>query len=294
MRPGADEKVTTTSGGVERWYYRHVPRGYDASTPTPVVVDLHGYSEGADIHLLMSELRAYGDEQGFVTITPHGTGPVPRWDTGFGSADMAFIGVLLDEVEATLCVDTARVFVTGLSNGAFMTSAIACVYADRIAAVAPVAGVQAAEGCDASRPVPVVAFHGTADTFVAFDGGVGESVADLPNPDGSGETLGDSGLVDETAEGPSVPEMVAVWAERNGCAVEPTEREVTADVTLVSYDCFPADAQLYRIEGGGHTWPGSAFSQSIESVVGFTTMSIDANEIMWDFFVDHPLGVTSG
>ena len=50
-----------------------------------------------------------------------------------------------------------------------------------------------------------------------------------------------------------------------------------------------ADVQLYRITDGGHTWPGSAFSQNIESIVGRTTMTIDANEIMWAFFQQHPL-----
>src|SRR4051794_9727695 len=39
VAPG-EEKVTTTSGGAERWYYRHVPPAYDGTKPTPVVLDL--------------------------------------------------------------------------------------------------------------------------------------------------------------------------------------------------------------------------------------------------------------
>src|SRR5690606_9654098 len=121
-----------------------------------------------------------------------------------------------------------RVYVAGLSNGAFMTSTVACDHADRIAAAAPVAGIVAPEDCDAARPVPVVAFHGTEDTFVAFDGGLGSSVADLPSPDGEG-TMGDdvSALEEEAAGegtapvGPSVPEATATWAGRNGCDTEP-------------------------------------------------------------------------
>lgn len=62
----------------------------------------------------------------------------------------------------------------------------------------------------------------------------------------------------------------------------------------VSYSCPQgADVELYRIEGGGHSWPGSDFSARVESYVGPTTFSIDANEVMWSFFQDHPLTVNA-
>jgi polyhydroxybutyrate depolymerase len=299
LGPG-DERVTIESGGRERWYLLHVPEAHDGSTPVPLVLDLHGYAEGAEIHVQMSSLATLGDTEGFVTLTPQGEGAVPRWDTTLGGRDLAFVGDLLDEAEATLCLDTNRIYVTGLSNGAFMTSAVACQYADRVAAAAPVAGIRDIDGCDPARPVPVVAFHGTDDEFVAFDGGLGEAVADLPAPDGSGRTLGDlqeagegDGQVtgsDPEPGGPSVPEIVAAWAERNGCDPEPEDQAVADDVVVETYPCpVGADVQLYRIEGGGHTWPGSEFSASIEEIVGSTTMSISANEVMWEFFEVHPL-----
>ena len=289
-----EEQVTTTSGGTERWYIRHVPPGYDPAEPTPVVLDLHGYSEGAKVHTLMSDLGSYGDTEGFITITPQGTGAVARWDTAPESADLKYIGDLLDEVEETLCVDDRRVFVTGLSNGAFLTSAIACTYADRIAAAAPVAGIRDIEGCEPARPVPVVAFHGTADTFVTYDGGFGSSVANLPNPDGSGRTIGESGEgtppPSGAPKGPTIEEITAGWAERNGCSTKTTEAKVESDVTLITWKCPEgADAELYRVEEGGHSWPGSSFSEQVASVVGRTTMSISANELMWKFFQEHPL-----
>jgi polyhydroxybutyrate depolymerase len=292
--PAGEERVTTESGGQERWYLRRVPESHDGRTPLPLVLDLHGYSEGAEVHVAMSGLGDFGESAGFVTLTPHGLGAVPRWDTALDGADVAFVGDLLDEAEATLCVDTNRVYVTGLSNGAFMTSAVACRYADRVAAVAPVAGVRDVEGCDPARPVPVVAFHGTADEFVTYDGGRGDAVADLPAPDGSGRTLGDlqeSGDPPPEAEGPSVPEIMAAWAERNGCEPgEPAPEDVSDDTVVLRHECpAGAEAELYRVEGGGHAWPGSEFSVSIEQIVGPTTMTISANEVMWDFFTAHPM-----
>jgi polyhydroxybutyrate depolymerase len=296
------EKVTVTSGGVERWYLRHVPPAHDGTTPVPVVVDLHGYSEGAEVHALVSGLGPYGDEQGFVTLTPHGQGegPVPLWDTTPGGRDQAFLEGMLDDVETSLCVDTARVFVTGLSNGAMMVSTLACELPDRFAAAAPVAGVTEVASCD-DRPVPVVAFHGTDDGFLAYDGGFGPQVASLPQPDGQG-TLGDAAdTADQPGEleeptGPSVPEVMAGWAGRNGCDdAAPEEEAVADDVTLLSFACPPgAEAELYRVEDGGHSWPGSAFLANVEDIVGHTTMSISANEVMWAFFEQHPLDTSSG
>jgi polyhydroxybutyrate depolymerase len=290
-----DQDRTVTSGGQERTYVVHIPPAAADGEPLPVVVDYHGYSEGGEIHAVHSALAPFGDEQGFITVTPDSGYEVPRWDVGLDSDDVAMFGDMLDQVEAESCVDTNRVFVAGLSNGAFMTSSLACAHGDRIAAASPVAGITDPEGCAFDRPVPVIAFHGTEDTFVAFDGGLGSSVADLPQPDGSG-TLGEapegeSGAEDAGSDlGPSIPDVAAAWAERNGCEGEAAEESVADDVTLQAFPCpAGAETELYVVEGGGHTWPGSDFDLSITSIVGVVTMSIDANELMWAFFQAHPL-----
>jgi polyhydroxybutyrate depolymerase len=282
-----------SSGGAPRTYIRYVPKGYERGAPTPLVIDLHGSAETAAVHVGNSAIGPYGDERGFVTITPQGMGSGldSYWDTLFDgeidSVDVRFIGDLLDEAERTLCIDERRVFATGFSNGAFLTSAIACVHADRIAAVAPVAGIRDFAGCDPARAVPALVFHGTGDRWVAFDGGLGPDALALP-PDASGRTLGEKTGFPE--DGPAIPTVVASWATRNGCAEQPTERTVASDVILVHYECpTGADVDFYRIEGGGHTWPGSEFSKQLESVIGPTTFSISANELMWRFFDAHPL-----
>ena len=289
--PFGDSQVDLTSGGKDRYYLRHIPANYAVGTAMPVIVDLHGYQEGAAIHTSMSSLGVYGDKEGFITITPQGSAnPVPRWDVDLASPDVAFIGDVLDDIEATLCVDLHRVFAAGLSNGAFMTSSLACAYADRLAAVAPVAGVRSnVKNCKPARAVPLITFHGTADGFVAFDGGLGKAALELPTPDGKGK-IGDNPAALEGANGPSVPEQVAGWAKRNGCDPKATETKVAADVTLVSYKCpVDADVMFYRVEGGGHAWPGSEFSKNAAAILGVTTFSISANELMWKFFTEHPL-----
>jgi polyhydroxybutyrate depolymerase len=291
VSPG-ETRETLDSGGETYTVFRHVPPAYDGTTPLPSVIDFHGYAEGAAIHSRMSMLGALGDTQGFVTITPQGQGAIPMWDTALDGGDMKFVGALLDRVESTLCIDTNRVFAAGLSNGAFMTSAVACVYADRIAAVAPVAGISEFQGCDPARPVPVVTFHGTADRFVSYGGGLGESAMDLPAPDGSGRTFRDLNATERKRlpHSRAVPVIVAAWARRNDCARPPTRTKLGTDVTRVRYRCpRNATVELYRVEGGGHAWPGSQFSKTIASVVGATTSTVSASDVMWSFFRRHPL-----
>jgi polyhydroxybutyrate depolymerase len=285
--PG-QEKVTITSGGTPRWYLRHVPPAYDGSHPVPLVVDLHGYSEGAEIQALLSGLGPFGDRNGFMTVTPQGSGAVVGWNVAATSADMVFIGDLLDSLERGACVDTHRIFVTGISNGAMMTSAVACAYSARVAAIAPVAGVTAITPCALKRPVPVIAFHGTADGYLLYAGGLGPKALALPAPAGSGRTLGQVGV---QAAGPSVPQVMGTWAARDGCGTAPTSRAVAGDVTLISYPCRAGvGVELYRIQGGGHAWPGSLVSAAVSSSIGHTTMSISADALIWAFFRSHPLG----
>jgi poly(3-hydroxybutyrate) depolymerase len=150
-----------------------------------------------------------------------------------------------------------------------------------------VAGIRDITGCAPSRAVPVIAFHGTDDPIVAYGGGYGPGVANLPN--GAGGTIG-SGAVDATSDEPSIEAITDAWAGRNGCDTGPDRTEgVAADVSLLTWACpRGADVELFRVNGGGHTWPGSAVSGALGSLVGSTTMSVSANEAMWAFFVAHP------
>jgi polyhydroxybutyrate depolymerase len=252
-----------------------------------MIIDFHGFLEPANIHTIHSKLGPFGDEHGFITLTPSGTGQPVHWDLALHSADVRFVNQLLDEAEATLCVDTRRIFAAGLSNGAIFSSVLACSLSDRIAAIAPVAGVTNFKRCKPDRPVAVIAFHGTADQVISFDGGLGPIGLNLPTDDG--RTIGE--IRPQLANGPSVPETVAAWAKRNGCKKKPNEQQIADDVKLVRYSGCDDNAtvELYEIIGGGHTWPGSEFSRAIESSVGHVTFSIDADQELWDFFQKHPL-----
>jgi polyhydroxybutyrate depolymerase len=266
-----------------------------AGKPLPVIFDLHAYGEPGQLQVTLSGLGSYGRVHGFVTITPWIMNrPVPLWQSVAGSRDLAWFGDLLTHVEATSCIDENRVFVAGYSNGAFMASLIACHYSSRVAAVAPVAGIQADSPCRSKRPVPVVAFHGTSDPLVHYSGTPSKTAETLPSPNGTGTITAQEAKVFGTrgifAKGPSIPQEAAAWARRNGCSTAVATTRIAPDVSLLAWACPPrADVELYRIRGGGHTWPGSQDSAALGSLLGRTTFSISADAAMWRFFRAHPL-----
>jgi poly(3-hydroxybutyrate) depolymerase len=260
--PPGDLTVTTTSGGVDRTYIRHVPPGHDGTAPVPLVIALHGLGEGSVLHQQTTEYAPRADANGFAVVYPQALGSPAAWNLSATSPDLTFVEDVLDEVEASLCLDTNRIFLSGFSLGAMLTSQLMCgPMSERVAAAAPVAGMRDPAGCAPERPVPAITFHGTVDNWVPFA---------------------------------SAPPAAAAWAARNGCDATPTVTAVPGDdvVTIdrVAYVCpDDADVELYEITSGGHAWPGSAFSRAIEAAVGYTTFAISASDLIWSFFEEHPL-----
>ena len=219
-----------------------------------------------------SGLPAKADEESFVLVTPQGTGDRPHWNfTDFelgGPDDVSFIRDLLDTLESRLCIDPSRVYATGISNGAAMSVRLACDLADRVAAVGAVAGLYYPRDCPSTRPVPVIAFHGTDDPVVPFEGGqiaAGLRLSIRP-----------------------IEESAADWAKHDGCGRGPEQERVAESVRLVRYTgCeWEAAVDLYIIEGGGHTWPGAAIDVP---PLGATTHEIVATDLIWAFFEAHPM-----
>lgn len=279
--PGIDVRRTITSSGVQRWYLLTVPPAHTGAAPLPLLLDFHGLTEGAEIHTRMSGFDQLAGPDGFVLATPNGTKDPVQWSVAAtGNADVAFVDDLIDRLGQDLCLDLSRVYATGLSNGAMFSSVLACQQHGRVAAIAPVAGVLLPDWCQTTRPVPVLAVHGTADPILPFNGGVGDLGAML-----SGQTDASHVSVPPAdLDGAGYPENVRRWAAHNRCQAKPADSRPVTDVILRTYDC-PADAavEFYVVEGGGHSWPGSTFSRQVERVVGPTNMDLHASEVIWAF-----------
>ena len=257
------------SSGEKREYLLYVPGSYDRTKPTPLVISMHGAGGWPAQQMDMSEWNRLAESQRFIVVYPSGT-DVPRvWHVGRGR-DVRFISELIDKLEAAYNIDPTRIYADGLSNGGGMAFVLSCTLSDRIAAVGMVAAAQLLpwSWCTDHRPVPMIAFHGTADPMTPYNGGR-TWVAPEPFP--------------------SIPTWTANWARRNRCRPNPVESAVAADVTRREYtNCADdADVVLYTLRGGGHSWPGG--KPLPEWFVGPTSRSIDATRQMWAFFREHPL-----
>ena len=270
------EETITTLDGLEREYILTVPSGYDEGAATPLLFNFHGFTSTAVAQFVYSQLSTTAEAEGFILVTPQVTlnnDDIPFWNTGAGMPDdVSFTDQLLTSLQSDLCIDPARVFSTGLSNGGFLSSRLGCDLSARIAAIAPVGGTAFYGSCD-TRAVPVIAFHGTADNVVSL------------------------GPIENTA--------VPGWATHNNCGAPVTQDPVppTSGVRLTTYDTcddgatvelhviFDVDTVTPGDQGGGHTWPGSTFvlPPDFKLLLGQTTLEISANDLMWDFFMAHPL-----
>lgn len=264
--PG-DSVRTLTLGGATRTYRLHVGRAYAPTRPAGLVLSFHGYTSDAAQQELYTGMDALADARGWLVAYPQGT--ANSWNGGqccgeatrTGVDDVAFVRALIARVSAEFCVDDARVYATGMSNGGFLSHRLACELADRIAAIAPVAGVLGIPACSPSRAVPVLHFHGTLDALVPYNGG---------------------GVLAFT----SVADTMRGWATRNGCSGAPAEFLRRGIVRCERWSGCRDDAsvELCTVEGGGHTWPG-AFPVA---ALGVTTRDVSASEMMLDFFARHP------
>jgi polyhydroxybutyrate depolymerase len=266
---------TLVSMGQQRSYLLHVPPRYDGRKPTPLVISMHGTAMWPAQQMNLSRWNRVADQHGFIVVYPSGSGAPRNWhvDRGAGrTRDVRFISDLIDRLEASYNIDPTRIYADGMSNGAGMAFVLSCTLSDRIAAVGLVAAAQTLpwSWCTDPRPVPMIAFHGTADPMVPYGGGPS---GDPFNP----------------LTFPALRDWTASWARRNRCAPNPVDSVVAADVTRLQYTNCADEAAvvLYTIRGGGHSWPGG--KPLPEWFVGRTSSSIDATSQMWAFFRDHRL-----
>jgi polyhydroxybutyrate depolymerase len=266
---------TIVSSGERRDYLLHVPRSYDRNKPTPLVISMHGAALWPAAQMETSQWNELAESEGFIAVYPEGTGrrglKIWRADGGPGlRRDVRFISELIDTLRAAYNIDPARIYANGLSNGGGMAFVLSCALSDRIAAVGMVAAAQLLpwSWCTDDRPVPMITFHGTADPVTPYNGGR-------------------TWIAHNSF--PSIPAWTANWARRNRCGTSPGESVVAADVTRLEYtSCADGAAVvLYRIEGGGHSWPGG--KPLPEWMVGSTSNGVDATSLMWAFFREHPL-----
>jgi len=269
-------------GGSQRAYLVHVPRGYDATRPTPVVVAFHG--GGGHMNLQANanyNIVGKADSAGFIAVFPNGysrlpSGKLATWNAGnccdrardLNIDDVGFVRAMLVQLQSRVNVDPQRIFATGMSNGGMLSHRLACEMADTFRAIAPVAGTDGTLTCSPVRPISVLHIHAKNDTHVQFYGGAGKDA-----------------FRDETkvADFVSVPETISRWTQRNRCTAAPKRvLDVPGAYCEAHTGCADGvQVQLCVTEKGGHSWPGV---KEVRSGKEPASQAINANDVMWDFF----------
>jgi polyhydroxybutyrate depolymerase len=169
-------------------------------------------------------------------------------------------------------------YVSGFSNGGFMTLRMACSASDVFAGFAEVGSALytvMTDTCRQSAPSPVLIMHGTADQSVPYEGVVARNAADGQE---TRVTLG-------------VRNTVALFVQRNGCSMagqsttfaESGRSPDTHVIRFVPRDCAAgAPVEFWLINGGGHQWPGVPGVLPEENF-GPVNQDINAGEVIWDF-----------
>jgi polyhydroxybutyrate depolymerase len=274
--------------GRSRPFLRFVPPGAPPRDGWPVVLALHGGGGQPEEMMKLSGFNELAERERVLMVYPSGTGSTPRrlfWNILLSDTyaareeidDLGYLTAVLDAVEAGWPVDRRRVFATGFSQGGMLCYRIACdpVLSARVAAIAPVAATMtvAPPDCAASRPVPVISFHGQSDPFSAYGGGI---AAKAPRND-------------QVARA-SVEESIRFWVDRAGLPAAPAAEGSAGRAVMRQFGATAEGVEVvaWSIIEGGHTWPGSPENMP-EWMMGRTEHDLDATRLIWDFFRRHPL-----
>lgn len=247
----------------------HLPTGFAPGMHLPVVFNMHGYGSNAPQQIFYSRMDLTADANNFICVFPDGLNS--SWNSGFAPPynsypdDVGFVSKIIDTLSQLYGIDLTRVYACGMSNGGFQSYRMACDLENRIAAIASVTGTLSdltALNCALSRNIPILEIHGTADPLVDYNGSTGYY---------------------------AVEQTINFWLNKNLCStvsdtvwVPDTDTTDSSTVQEIRYrSCNNGtEVWLYKIIGGGHSWPGA----TIDYVYGPTNRDINASQEIWNFF----------
>lgn len=257
-----------------RRYFLFVPSGYNPDQGLPVLIVGPGSGQQPMHALSNGAVMKVAEQEGFAVVCLVGMGN--KLNVGLGSFalphlpdDVRYTEQVMARVRKMICVDPRRVFCVGYSRGARFCVRVASELPWLVAAIATVSGIRYPFKNNATRPVPIIAFHGVRDPLNKYRGG---------GPPYWGPH--------------QVPDVVHSWARFNGCTLR-SVRQNAEHVSHIRYSRCPQNAivELFRISNGGHTWPGCPASFRYSDWFGIVSQEINATAFIWKFLLEHPLPV---
>lgn len=223
--------------------------------------NFHGWGGTANEHMIYTDMRPLADTDNFILVYPQGAlldgfthwnSSLPSPDNKSDVDDFGFVEAMIDEISSIYNIDLERVYACGYSNGAFMSYSLACYLSHKIAAIGSVSGTMTDDvysDCSPSHPTAIIDLHGTFDTVVPYDGGLGFTAIDL---------------------------VLAYWVSFNNANTSPVIDSINDNGTIIehySYTDGDGDTSVehYKIIEGGHVWFDIDYNGS------------NTSRLIWDF-----------
>lgn len=275
---------------IQRTYHIYLPEGFHKQKSLPLVLALHGgggTGRKFDQVLAQGQFKTIANQRGVILVFPDGMNR--QWSDGRTQHlkrnksydDVGFLSKVIDKMIEDYGVDAQRVYVTGISNGGFMSVRLGLDLSDKIAAIAPVTAQLPLVLQDKTpkHPISVMIVNGTEDPIVPYQGGhvrlfkFGRSRGEILSTADTIEHFRLRNKCHSTPQKTSLPDK----DPNDGTRVEMEQYTDCADQTEVT---------LVKVIGGGHTWPGGA--QYLKpKLIGKVSKDINASAMIIDFFLKH-------
>jgi len=269
-----NEQITVD--GIERKFVTYIPSIVNSSDKLPILISLHGRLGTGEGMMSFADFRPIAEREKFIIVCPSGINkswndgrPTPAQKKGIN--DVKFIDQLITYIINTYHGDAGRVYVTGMSNGGFLASRLACELSNRIVAVA-VVGASMDENMDyhPTKPISIMYIQGTKDPLVPYIGGT---------------MKGAGGDIYSHAD------ILKFWADYDGCGNNlvitnlPVVANEGTNVIKEEYNNPSTGVKVvgYTIVNGGHTWPGGT-QYLPRFLVGTVSHNLNACDVIWEFF----------
>lgn len=232
------ERITITSGGLNRDYLLYVPDVIQQ--PATLVVMVHGGGGSAQMASQEFGWNQLADQYGFVVLYADALNAT--WNAGdcCGRAvqmnidDVGYLSDAIADARSRISPEITKVAMVGMSNGGMLTYRYACEVGGLD--VIGVVSATLVTDCDDPPPVSVMHVHGLADTNVPFDGSPGDGV----------------GKVD----GWPIEDVNALWRTTDECQ-PPTETTADGIHTSIAECAQGREVVLVTLDGVDHSWPHS-------------------------------------
>lgn len=302
-----EHEISMDFAGKRRSCILYVPQRALSEQAVPLVLNFHGGGGNARGYMQYTCMNQHAEQHGYLVAYPNGSGEREdkflSWNAGsccgyafeHQTDDVGFVDALLGKVDSCIGYDKARVYATGISNGAMMAYRLASELSAKVAAIAAVAGGAVIDRVESERPVPVMHIHSVDDPRALYSGGLGPNFP----------------MTNTRVNHPNIENVINMWVAHNGCASSPVIEPAIIKqgyagkfsrhtATRYRYPALPGDenpheggnaAQVvfWKLTGAGHVWPGG-LQDYLESFLGDSTDIIDANSEIWEFFKKYKLG----